>query len=281
MELTAYAKLNLSLEVLERRPDGYHNLCSVFQFISLYDSLSICKAEQNSFWCSSAELAGPDNLVIKARDRLAREYPIGPVAIRLTKNIPVMSGMGGGSADCAAVLRGLDALFDLHIPRQKLLDIGAELGADVPACLMGGLLQAEGTGERLAPLEQGAPLWFCVLKPDAAFSTGRMYQSLGRDETPRTPRSIAPLVEALRRGNAADVAAQLYNSFEAVADPQQPIAAARAALLQTGALGAMMTGSGSAVFGLYADEQAARAACAALQQQGNRVYCCHSVSANE
>lgn len=276
MELHAYAKLNLTLDVLERRPDGYHNLQSVFQFIDLHDTVVLEKSAENSFWCSRPELAGPDNLVLKARDRLAREYPIGPVAISLLKEIPVMSGMGGGSADCAAVLRGLNELFGLHIPAERLLAIAAELGADVPACLVGGLLLAGGIGEQITPLAQGAPLWFCVVKPEVAFSTAEMYRALGRTTRPRPLREIAPLLAALQRGDAAAVARGMFNSFEAVARPAEPIEAARAALRQSGALAAMMTGSGSAVFGLYADAAAACAAHTRLGRQGWQVWLCRS-----
>ena len=128
MELKAYAKLNLSLEVLERRADGYHNLHSVFQFISLCDNICLEKSEADYFECSVEELNTENNLVIKARDLLRQEYGFGPVSIRLEKQIPTMSGMGGGSADCAAVLKGLNRLFELGLSQQKLMELGARLG---------------------------------------------------------------------------------------------------------------------------------------------------------
>ncbi len=281
MGIKAYAKLNLSLDVLERRSDGYHNLRSIFQFVSLCDIVTINKAQQNSFWCSTPELNDQNNLAVKARDRLAAEYPIGPVEIRVEKHIPAMSGLGGGSADCAAVLKGLDRLFELNIPQEKLLAIGAELGADVPACIVGGLLQADGIGEQITRLEQGDTYWFNILKPDVAFSTAEMYRRLGRDETPCRPRDLTPLLEALRLGEEMGIGSNLFNSFEAVADPREPILQARVALLQTGALGVCMTGSGSAVFGIYGDEQTARLGFDTLQQQGKEVYCCRSVTSEE
>ena len=113
--LRANAKVNLFLDVLERRPDGYHNIQSVFQFVSLCDKLELKKSDRNSFWCSDKSLEGPENLAVKAWRRLAEEYPITPVGIRLEKRIPCMSGLGGGSADAAAVLKGLNQLFELNI----------------------------------------------------------------------------------------------------------------------------------------------------------------------
>lgn len=281
MEIKAYAKLNLWLDVLERRPDGYHNLRSVFQFVSLHDVVTLNKAEKNSFWCSREDLNNDNNLAVKARDRLAREYSFGPVEIRVEKHIPAMAGMGGGSADCAAVLAGLNKLFALNIPREKLLAIGAELGADVPACLVGGSLQADGIGEKITPLTAGDTFWFNVIKPDVAFSTGDMYRRLGRGSTPQLPRDLTPLLQALECGEEIGVGSNLFNSFEEVAQPKEPILQARVALLQTGALGVRMTGSGSAVFGIYGDEQTARLAFQTLQEQGNEVWCCHSVSSEE
>lgn len=277
MEVKAYAKLNLSLDVLERRPDGYHNLRSVFQFVSLHDLVTLNKAEQNSFWCSSPELNNDSNLAVKARDRLAQEYSFGPVDIRVEKNIPTMSGLGGGSADCAAVLNGLNKLFDLNIPQEKLIAIGAELGADVPACIVGGLLQADGIGEQITPLAAGDTFWFNIVKPDVAFSTGDMYRKLGRDQIPRQPRDLTPLIQALKGGEEMGVGSNLFNSFEEVVEPKEPVLQTRVALLQTGALGVRMTGSGSAVFGIYGDEQTARLAFSTLKGQGKEVYCCHSV----
>ena len=281
MELKAYAKLNLSLEVLERRADGYHNLHSVFQFVSLCDNVILEKSEADSFWCSEEELNTENNLALKARDLLRREYPVGPVSIRLEKHIPAMSGMGGGSADCAAVLHGLNQLFELHIPREKLMELGSQLGADVPACLVGGVLLAQGIGERITPMQQPEPLWFNIIKPGVAFSTGEMYAKLNRDTTPIQPRNITPLVDAITRGEAMGVGSNLFNSFESVAQPKEPIQQARVALLQTGALGVCMTGSGSAVFGVYADEQTARLGYETIKETGAEVYCCHSVHAKE
>jgi len=183
MEIKAYAKLNLSLDVLERRPDGYHNLRSIFQFISLHDLVVLNKAQQNSFWCSREGLNNDNNLAVKARDRLAKEYAFGPVEIRVEKHIPSMAGLGGGSADCAAVLNGLNDLFALNIPQQKLLEIAAELGADVPACLVGGLLQADGIGERITPLKAGDTFWFNVVKPEVAFHCRNVSQ-IGKERNP-------------------------------------------------------------------------------------------------
>ena len=137
----ARAKLNLTMEVLDRRPDGYHNIRSVMVFLDLWDRVTVEKAPAFSFWCSDPALDGPENLAVRAWEALRARYPAGPVSIRLTKRTPCQSGMGGGSADAAAVLRGLNRLFQLGLSREELCRVGRSLGADVPACVLeGGLL---------------------------------------------------------------------------------------------------------------------------------------------
>lgn len=276
ISLQAPAKLNLTMEVLGRREDGYHTIRSLMQFISLGDRVELEKADAFSFWCSDAALGGEDNLAVRAFLLLARNYPVGPVAIRLHKETPCMSGMGGGSADAAAVLHGLNQLFALDISLQTLCEMGETLGADIPACLHGGTLMAEGIGEQITPIPTTGRLWYCVIKPAVAFSTPAMYRRMDEADAFAPPVELAAMQTALAAGNPAGVAAGLCNSFMAVAEPMELLQTALTALKDSGALGASMTGAGSAVFGVYPHEAAARTAAEQLQIQGHTVWCCHT-----
>ena len=277
LTLTAYAKLNLTMEVLNRRPDGYHTIRSLMQFISLGDRVELRKTGQFSFWCSDPALGGADNLAVRAWQLLARDYPVGPVAIRLWKETPCMSGMGGGSADAAAVLHGLNDLFGLGLSLDTLCRLGGTLGADVPACLHGGTLLAQGIGEKITPIPVAGTLWYCVVKPDVAFSTPDMYRRMDEAAAFDPPADLTAAQAALAAGDPQGIASQLRNSFMAVAQPLEPLETALNALKQTGALGAGMTGAGSAVFGVYAGQAAAQTAFEQLQKQGHTVWCCRSL----
>ena len=269
----ARAKLNLTMEVGERRPDGYHLIRSVMAFVELWDLVELEKAPAFSFRCSDPALDGPDNLAARAYGAMAERYPVGPVSIRLTKRIPCQSGMGGGSADAAAVLRGLDRLFGLGLPREELCRVGQSLGADVPACVLGGGVYARGIGERVEPFPLGE-VWAVAVKPPASFSTPRMYARLDRCPGERPPGDHRAMMAALEAGDAGRAAGLLMNHFEGAAEDPGEIARAKAALLEAGALGASMTGAGSAVFGLFPGEGEAREARERLSREGHEAFLC-------
>lgn len=275
--INACAKLNLTMEVLGRREDGYHNIRSIMQFITLADTIELSQAEEFCFWCDDPALGGDDNLVVKAYRLMADRFGARPLSIRLYKKVPYMSGLGGGSADCAAVLAGINHQQQLGASFRQLLQAGRELGADVPPCLAGGTLLAEGIGERVTQLAQKKPLHFVILKPQISFSTPEMYNRMDTAGCFARAGGQQSLISAVTEGDATVVAASLCNSFEAVAQPSEPIAAAKKLLLKNGALGASMTGAGSAVFGIFADGAAAQKAFGAISATGQQVYCCQSV----
>lgn len=275
--ISACAKVNLTMEVLGRREDGYHNIRSIMQFITLADGVELAEADEFSFWCSDPALMGEDNLAVKAYRLMENRFGAKPLSIRLHKHIPYMSGLGGGSADCAAVLAGINHLQNLGVSFRELMEAGKTLGADVPACLAGGTLLAQGIGERITQLAQKQPLHFVIIKPKISFSTPEMYGRMDSMGAFAAEGGQQSLIRAVTDGDAVTVAASLQNSFEAVAQPREPIEQAKALLLKNKAFGASMTGAGSAVFGIFSNEAAARTAFAAISSTGAEVYCCRSV----
>lgn len=276
ISVKAYAKVNLSIEVLSKRKDGYHNIISVMQSVSLFDDITMEKSDKTSFWCDDECLNTSDNLVMRAYKALNQRYNIGPAKITLIKNIPYQSGMGGGSADCAAVLMGLNRLYQLNIPIHELLEIGKNLGADVPACILGGCVIAEGIGEILTPINAKKPIHLVIIKPDISFSTAEMYGKI--DKQSAQNRSIGELVEGIKEGNEKKIANNLYNHFESVAKPKEDIEKAKSDLIKSGALNAVMTGAGSAVFGVFADEDLAKEGYRRLKSKGKQAFLCHTLT---
>lgn len=276
----AYAKVNLTLDVLGRREDGYHDLCSVMQEISLHDDvlLELGTGEEWKLYCNALDVPCDEtNLAWKAArvffDRVGRE-PNG-LTVRITKRIPSQAGLGGGSSDAAAVLRLLNEHYGTPLSVSELCALGAQVGSDVPFCVLGGTALAEGRGERLKKLPAAPKLYFAVCKPDAAFSTPKLYAKL--DEITVTERpDTEGMCEALRSGDKARIGEGLCNVFEqAVSGSFPALSEIKSVLLACGALGAQMTGSGSAVFGIFADECSAKKACKALDSM--RVFFAETV----
>lgn len=265
----AYAKINLTLDVLNRREDGYHDIRTVMQTVTLCDEIGI-DVDTGRPWTLTCNTAGipcdERNLAWKAAraffDRLGKE-PDG-VEIRIAKRIPSEAGLAGGSADAAAVLRALNRWADDPLSLDELCAVGARVGSDVPFCVLGGTALAEGRGERLTKLPDAPELHLVVCKPPLAFSTPALYKKLDSIEIGERPDTAAMLA-AIESGDRVQIASLLCNVFEqAVSDPQ--IEAIKQELISHGALGAMMTGSGSAVFGIFRCPNCAEAACEALKE---------------
>ncbi len=254
----AYAKLNLTLGVLYKRSDGYHALDSIMQSIDLFDTVTIERA--NDVLVTSTGMLLPfDNTVRRAAEKYRALTGRG-AHIRVEKRIPAEAGMGGGSADAAATLIGMQTLYD-EVDDPTLLEIGASVGADVPFCIRGGLQRAEGIGEVLTPLN-GPKLNFVIIKPEQGVSTKKLFSML---KLPRKMPDTAGCIKALASGDVTTLAALLFNALEEPAIGLVPeIGTAKQALLDAGAINACMTGSGSAVFGLFSDEESAQQACARL-----------------
>lgn len=258
MEIKAYAKINLTLDVLSRRPDGYHDLWGVMCRISLYDKVNIEPAEGIGF---ASNIPLPENNTAAKAARLFWEETGRGAEIRLEKLIPSEAGLGGASADAAGVLRGMNELYGCPIPEQRLYELGLAVGADVPFCLMGGCAVAEGVGEILTPLPL-PHLDLVIVKGSGGVSTGALFKSLRLPvEHPDTDGAIA----AIQRGDTVSLASLCKNALEPPATTLLPeIRRHKKLLLQSGASSAFMTGSGAAVVGVFSDSEAAKAAANAL-----------------
>lgn len=279
----APAKINLTLEILGRRSDGYHNLRSVMQAISLYDVITV---EDAPFPRISVAGGSPDapaderNLVYRAAQALDQSTGGGHGArIALEKRIPVGAGLGGGSSDAAATLLALNHLWGTGLSTESLMEIGSTLGSDVPFFLTGGTALAEGRGERLTPLPPPERLWLVVAWPDFHLSTPAVYARLDdRGIEGQASDRSATLASMLPGGSVETVAAAIWNDMEQAAFDLCPTAGVvRDALLERGALAAMLSGSGSAVFGLAEDEAEAHSLAGKMKALGTWAFACHTV----
>ena len=267
----AYAKLNLSLDVTGRRPDGYHEMVMLMQTVSLCDELSIAPGDKGLRASSNLRYVPGDerNLAVRA----ARMYleaageRVPGLDISIRKRIPVGSGMGGGSADAAAVLRALERHYGQRLGPGRLLELAGQIGSDVAFCLAGGTMLAPGRGELLRPLPPLPRCFFVVVKPSFSVSTPELFRSL--DKSPlRVHPDTAGLLAALETGDLKELCRRMYNVFEDVDDRRmRSIRQIKGRLLDGGALGAIMTGTGSAVFGVFEQREAAEACCAGLKKE--------------
>ena len=265
--LRAPAKLNLTLEVGNRRADGYHTVRSLMVPIGLYDRIAVEAADAAAFTCDAPELQD-DNIVVRALEAVCS----APARIVLEKRIPHGGGLGGGSSDAAAIVRAA-AGGVLQVPRPAdPVAIARALGSDVPFFLAGTAAVVEGTGERVTPLGAMPRWWTVIVKPPASVSTADAYRRLDERERPSRARNASLTIdagEALQRGDFPRVVELLWNDFESVVYEMAPqIAQARTALIDAGATHALLTGSGACVFALAPDEAEARALDARVQLPG-------------
>ena len=274
----ACAKLNLTLEVGKKRADGYHELRSVMTSASLCDVLDVEKEKGITLTCDRTDLpADGRNLAVKAAETFFAETGIaGGCHIHLEKHIPSEAGLGGGSSDAAAVLRALRTLYAPDMPTTELESIGAKVGSDVPYCVRSGTVLCEGRGEKLTTLPAMPKCWYVIVKPQEAFSTGKMYGAID-EQNAGSVLTTDLLIGALERGNLTEIAANMSNTFLEVIPAESDVFAVRTTLLRYGARNAMMSGSGSAVFGVFETEEAARSACEEMQGNDRQVFLCESV----
>lgn len=265
----AYAKVNLTLAVEEKRLDGYHEVVSVMQRVSLCDTLTAEQTREGiTLTCSDPALpSGKENLTHRAASLFFRETGIaGGAALTLEKRIPSQAGLGGGSSDAASALLALRKLYAPALSDTELETMAAALGSDVPFFIRGGTQLATGRGERLTPLPRLADGWFVIVKPTESFSTPAMYRRL--DELP--PACTPPLPPL--QGGLPALAAGLFNRFEAAIPAGSAVWDIKAQLAAYGALASLLSGSGSAVFGLFDTETAARAAVEALRPAWPEIF---------
>ncbi len=264
MRLKALAKINLGLDVLRRREDGYHEVKMVMQTIGIYDRIKLTRLKRPGIHVKTNLYYLPNdgnNLVYKAAKLLMDEYGIpGGIFIDLKKYIPVAAGLAGGSSDAAAVLYGMNRMFRLRLSKRELMARGVKIGADVPYCIMRGTALAQGIGEQLSPLPPMPRCKALVAKPPISVSTKFVYENLKLDEDTVHP-DIDLLTKDIAAGDLKAVASHMGNLLESVTIPHYPvIAQIKEEMREAGALNAMMSGSGPTVFGLFDDAGLAEAA---------------------
>ena len=270
--INAYAKVNLTLDVCFRRPDGRHELAGVMQRINLFDTVTVMKAEEIRVICDRP--LPEKNTAKSAAEAYCREAGCKGAIIHIKKGLPEQAGLGAASADAAAVLRGMRLLYG-GVAEQRLYELGLSVGADVPFCLMGGAAKAQGVGEILTPLPAFSPgLNFIIAKGKQGVSTEALFTGLGLavpqpGEQPRPPALFHPdndgFLTAWQKGDLHGIAKRMGNALQIPAEAICPeIRTVRARLMDAGAIGASMTGSGSAVIGLFENEESALRAEAEL-----------------
>ena len=270
MRLRALAKINLGLDILGKRPDGYHDVRMIMQTIQMYDVLDIRKKEEPGISLSvnvPYVPADERNLVYKAAQLLMDEVRIQEgVAIRLEKFIPIAAGMAGGSSDAAAAFVGLNRLFRLNLTEKELMERAVKIGADVPYCIMRGTALAEGIGEKLTRMEPLPPCYVLVGKPGVNVSTKMAYENLNLSEIASHP-DIDGMIEDIRRKDLYSMAAKMSNVFEPGIVRQYPvIRQIRELMEENGAVRAMMSGSGPTVFGIFDSKDQMERAAAVLRE---------------
>ena len=274
IRLKALAKINLGLDVLRRKEDGYHEVKMIMQTINLHDQIHMRKIKEDEIRIRTNLHYLPNNennLAYKAAKILKDEFDIkGGVTINLKKVIPVAAGMAGGSSDAAAVLFGMNKMYGLGLSMQELMDRGVKLGADVPYCIMRGTALAEGIGEKLTKLPAMPKCHILIAKPPISVSTKFVYENLhANDLKPEDHPPVDVQVEALKEGDLKKLVANMGNVLERVTVPEYPVInELKQMMLDCGALGSMMSGSGPTVFGIFENEEDAKAAFDKITKSG-------------
>lgn len=295
LNLRAFAKINLTLDVFSKRPDGYHGIASVMQAISLHDTIRMVLRDEPGvqFTCDGPEAAGipidDSNLVVRAaaavivaaRESRGSSVKSG-VAIHLNKVTPSQAGLGGGSSDAAATVVGVNELFGLNLPPSKLHEIAASIGSDVPYFLLGGTAVARGRGEVLSPSKDAPRFWLVVVKPDENVSTAWAYGELDSMPDRSSHRGTKRMEQAIEEGDYDLVLARMCNDFELPVFSRYPrLAWLHDELRMAGARTAGLCGSGSAIFGVAGSEAEARNIAAMLQSRYPGVSVAHTLTREE
>lgn len=271
LELKALGKINLGLDILGKRPNGYHDVRMVMQTVMLYDDVTLEKKEEEGIELETNLSFLPvdsGNIAYKAAKLLIDEFQIpGGIRIRLEKHIPVAAGMAGGSTNAAAVLYGMNKMYDLGLTMEDLMERGVKLGADVPYCIMRGTVLAEGIGEILTPLAPLPKCFVLIAKPPLSASTKEIYEKYDSKEDIVHP-DIDGIIDGLQNDDIKKVAENMGNVLEQVMIPDYPVLdEIKKTMMKSGALGAMMSGSGPTVFGIFDDRKLAKDAASKIQDQ--------------
>ena len=258
IQMKALAKVNLGLDVIRRREDGYHEVKMIMQTVRLYDRIILEKTQKGISMETNLSFlpVNEQNIAYRAAKMLMDEFHIqGGLHIKIDKHIPVAAGMAGGSTDGAAVLYGVNKIFELGLTKRQLMERGVKLGADVPYCIMRGTVLSEGIGEILTPVPSLPDCHILIAKPPVSVSTKHVYENLKLDKIEKHP-DIDGMVEALRMEELHGVTQRMENVLETVTIPEHPeIQQIKDLMIKEGALNALMSGSGPTVFGIFDDRE--------------------------
>lgn len=261
IEVFAPAKVNLFLEVLNKRKDGYHNIESIMQSINLKDKLSIKKINSSKIRILSNNKFIPhnkNNLCFKAAELLLKQMKIKQgVEIKIEKKIPLKAGLAGGSSDASATLQGLNLLFQLDLKRKELQELGKKIGADVPFCILGGLAKVEGIGEILTLFPSLPSLWFVLIKPNIDINTKKIYHLLDRKKI-STYKSINFIIDGIKKKSIDIIRKNLFNKLEQIVFPEYlQLKKTKKIMEELGCENVLMSGSGSVLFSLFKEKKEA------------------------
>lgn len=281
VNIDAPAKINLFLDIRGKRSDGYHIVSMVMQSISLYDEITVSDTDDGEIKiiCSDENIPlDENNTVYKAVELFFEETKKknNGIEVKIKKNIPTEAGLAGGSTDAAAVLFALNQIFETELSRKELAEIGVEIGADVPFCVYGGTMTASGIGTILSPLPDLPECYLVIVKPNIGVCTKEAYEKSDSPEF-SSVKGMDKITEAICEANIKSVAKNLYNKFEEVTALSE-VKAIKEFMLKCGALGASMTGSGSAIFGIFDNDNVRNACAKKLEEQYDSVYTAEPIS---
>ncbi len=280
IKLNSAAKINLTLDVLGKRPDGFHEVRMIMQTVSLFDSVELIPQKSGITVETNLDFlpTGRGNIAYKAAELFFSETGIDSgVHIIIDKKIPVAAGLAGGSGNAAAVLRGLNLMFGEIYTANQLADLSGKIGSDIPYCIHGGTMLAEGRGEILTPLPQIPKTLFLLAKPPVNVSTQWVYQSLDMSKVDEHP-DTAGCIQALNHGDTSGIAVRMYNVLESVTvEKYKIIEQIKRKMINCGAMGSVMSGSGPTVIGMFGDDNTARSAEKEIRKLTDEVYLVHTI----
>ncbi len=281
IKVFAPAKINLGLEILDKRPDGYHNVDMIMQSVSLYDILNVSASKSGLIDIKSDVDFGcrlEDNIMYKAAEcffEFTGVKNLG-VSIEIQKNIPSCAGLAGGSSDGAAVIVALNEIFDVNLSQKEMMKIGEKIGSDVPFCITGGAARATGRGTDLESIKSLAKYYLVISKPNINISTRFAYEK-SENVKEKNILEIERLTFALKSGDLSEICANLFNRFEDVVHNSE-IYLLKSKIMKLGAKGSLMTGSGSAVFGIFEDYESARSCYEFISKDYRQSFLCSPIS---
>lgn len=272
IHMLARAKINLTLDILDKREDNYHNIESVFQKISLYDEIWIYKIKGKEFILESniEELNNENNIIYKAYVKIDEMFKLtSGIKVVLNKNIPMQAGLAGGSTDCASFVLGVNKLFNLKMSEEEIVNLCKTIGADVVPCLYNKAVIAKGIGEIVTRIDTDFKYHILILKPDFSCNTGEMFRMLDQKEESIRHNKHEEVIKALEDNNIELLVSNLYNRFEEVVD----VKSIKDILIANGAIGALLSGSGSCVYGIFKNEEDVLAAYNNLKDEYEAYMC--------